>query len=155
MNEKNVTSKLIECFQFIIKDILEGFSGFISNNSNDLFNESIKIKKLKISNISESNYYIEVFDMIFCELYFENEINSYLNGAPKGKVLIPLSDIISFSDLYIAENNYEINLFELKKLTSWILKVSKKYPKELSCIYISDRMDDGDVEYIDYEINIK
>lgn len=161
MEEKIINSKLIQCFQYIIKNILEGFSGFIALNCNGLLNELQKdislvnqIGKEKINNIINSQY-IEFFDMIFCELYFENKIGSYLNGAPKGKIIIPLSKITKFSDLYIAENNYEINLLEVKKLTSWIISESKKYPKKLDCIYISDRMADGEVEYISYDIDIK
>ena len=154
MEEKIINSKLIQCFQYIIKNILEGFSGFIALNCNGLLNDVNQIGKEKITNIINSQY-IELFDMIFCELYFENEIGSYLNGAPKGKIIIPLSKITKFSDLYIAENNYEINLLEVKKLTSWIISESKKYPKKLNCIYISDRMADGEVEYISYDIDIK
>jgi hypothetical protein len=156
MDEKIVTDKLIECFESIKSNILIGFSGFIELNNNGLVNElekDISFANEKINYIINSQY-IEVFDMISCELYFENESHTYLNGAEKGSIVIPLSAIIKFSRLYIG-NNYDTNLMEIKKLTSWILKEINKKDATLESIYISDRLDEGEVEYISYEINFK
>jgi hypothetical protein len=93
--------------------------------------------------------------MIFCELYFENEKDNYLNGSQKGKIIIPLSQITKFSKLYQVENNYKINLLEVNKLALWILSESIENTNKLDCIYISDRLDDGYVEYVSYVINFK
>lgn len=161
MTKNLINEKLALCFEAIKSNILSNFSGFIELNNNGLLNElendiSLvnEIGRKKISNIVNSQF-IEIFDMIFCELYFENEKDNYLNGALKGKILIPLSQITKFSKLYQAENNYEINLLEVNKLTLWVLSESIENTNKLDFIYISDRLDDGDVEYVSYEINFK
>ena len=161
MTKNLINEKLALCFEAIKSNILSNFSGFIELNNNGLLNElendiSLvnQIGKEKIANIINSQY-IEVFDMIFCELYFENEIGSYSNGAVKGRTIIPLSKITKFSKLYQAENNYEINLLEVNKLTLWVLSESIENTNKLDCLYISDRLDDGYVEYVSYEINFK
>lgn len=161
MTKNLINEKLALCFEAIKSNILSNFSGFIELNNNGLLNElendiSLvnEIGRKKISNIVNSQF-IEIFDMIFCELYFENAKDNYLNGALKGKIIIPLSQITKFSKLYQAENNYEINLLEVNKLTLWVLSESIENTNKLDRIYISDRLDDGDVEYVSYEINFK
>ena len=159
MKKDLISKKLLLCFEFIKNNILSSFSGYIEINKNGFLHELENDDSFKnhfnnneISSLIKSQY-IEIFDMVFCELYYENEKDTYLNGAPKGKTIIPLSQITQFSKLYQAENNFEVNLLEINKLTSWVILESMDNTNKLECIFISDRMENGEVEYVSYEIN--
>ena len=160
MNSKLIQDKLVLCLESIISNILQGFSGYIEINKNGFLHElenddffKDHFNNNEISSLIKSQY-IEIFDMVFCELYFENERLSYENGAEKGSVIFPLSDVIKFSTLYDLNNNQALKLEEIEKLRNHIVTISEIISKKLVCIYISDRMENGEVEYVSYEINI-
>lgn len=134
MTFNKIIQELTLCFVLNKKNIDEGFCGFLSLNEDLLFPSNV-----------------EVFDLIFCELYFKDSIaKKYLNGSPKGDICFPLSNLFTYKQLYPI-NELSLSSMYIEKLAT-IISI-QNLEKPIESIFISDRLEDGSTEYIDFEIN--
>jgi hypothetical protein len=156
MLKEKIKSDLIDCFIAIREDVNNGFAGYLGNTNEDF------IKLIETTNLSEeqkqefrSAMIHEVFDMVFCELYFRNmEREEYDNGSQIGDVKISLSELFGYHDLYQLSAEEPLNVSTIDMFTNWIVDNTPE-DQSLETILISDRLDDGDTEYVEYEIGIK
>ena len=154
--KEKLKSDLIDCFMAIHEDVNDGFAGYLGNTHEEF------VKLIETTNLSEeqkqdfrSAMIHEVFDMVFCELYLSDSVREeYDNSSQIGDVKISLSELFGFHDLYQLSATEPINLSTIDLFVNWIVD---NIPEghSLEVILISDRLDDGDTEYVEYEIGIK
>jgi len=153
MLKEKIKSDLIDCFNAIHEDVNNGFAGYLGSTHEEF------IQLFETPNLSQeqkqafrSAMIHEVFDMVFCELYFKNMAREeYDNSSQIGNVKISLSSLFGYHDLYQLSVTEPINLSTIDLFVNWILE---NIPEDdsLEAILISDRLDDGDTECVEYEM---